>query len=197
MRTHRGSCSLRRSLRSSGLFLQAGCAGAEDLKGVPGRLKPELLTYSVFDLFEFRYKELDRIAAGGANHMMVRSTVQAKLIARDPVVKIDLIGKAALCEELERAIDGRIADAGIALPHQPMQLLGAEMLTRGEKDVEDAVAFGTLLKAFLAEMRSKDSQSFCGQILAIRTHIVDTFFRRRAQGLLARLIISCGSEKDP
>ena len=159
MQTLRGNCSLQRSLNSSlwRTILQTFCAGPEDLKGVAQWPKPELSTNSALDVFEFLHKELDGIAASRTNHMMVRSTVQAELVARYPILKIDLIGETALCQELESSIDSRIADAGIVLPHKLMQIFGAEVVTRGKKDLENAVAFRTLLEAFFTQMRSKDT----------------------------------------
>jgi hypothetical protein len=120
-------------------------------------LKPELLADPPLDVFKFRNKKLDGIAACGANHVMMRSTVQAELVARYSIVKIDLIGDAALRQELESAINSRITDAGIAFPHEPMQLLGAEMVARGEEHVENTVTLRTLLEALFAQMSSKDA----------------------------------------
>ena len=183
MQTLRGSCSLRRSLRSSswGTILQTLCASSKDLKGVTQWPKPELSTNSALNLFKFRHKELNGIAASRANHVMVRSAVQAELVAGYPIVKIDLIGEAALCQELESTINSRIADAGIALPHKPVQLFGAEVVTRGEKYVENAVALRALLETLFAEMSSEHTQGLFGQILATRTYVVDPFFRCGAQ----------------
>jgi hypothetical protein len=138
--------------------------------------KPELLTYPAFDILKLWNKKLDGIATCRANHVMVRPTVQAELVARHTIVKIDLIGETALRQELESAINSRIADAGVALPHEPVQLLGAEMVARGEKHVEDTVAFRTLLKAFFAEMSRKDAQCLSGQVLATRSHVVHPLF---------------------
>jgi len=178
MPTLRGSCSLRPSLlsRLCGLFLQAGCAGPEDLKGVTRRAKPKLTTNSALDVFKFRNKKLDRITARGANHVVVRSTIQAEFVARDPIVKIDLISKTALGKQLESAIDGCIADAGIALSHQPMQFLGAEMVARGYEHIKNAVALCTLLEPLFAKMLGKDAGSLSGQISAIRVHLIDALF---------------------
>jgi hypothetical protein len=124
--------------------------------------KPELLTYSALDVFEFRYKKLDRIPACRANHMMVRPAVQAELVARYSIMKINLIGKTALCQEFESTINSRIADAGVPLPHKPMQLLGAEMVACGEKHVENTVPFRALLEAFFMQMGSQDAVCFSG-----------------------------------
>lgn len=138
--------------------------------------KPELLTDPAFDVFELGHKKLDGIATCRANHVMVRPTVQAEFVPRYTIVKIDLIGETALRQKLESAINSRIADAGIALPHKPVQLLGTEMVTRGKKHVENTVAFRTLLKAFFAEMSRKDAQCLSGQIFAIRPHVVHPLF---------------------
>ena len=135
------------------------------------------MTYRALDIFKFQYKKLDGIAACCAHHVMVRSTFQAELVTRYSIVKIDLIGEAALCQKLESAVDSRIADAGIAMPHKPMQLLGAEVVTGGEKHAENTVSFRTLLEALFAQMRCKYAQSLRGQILATRTQVVHPFFR--------------------
>ncbi len=88
---------------------------------------------------------------------MVRSTVQAEFVARYSIVELDLISEAALRQELEGAINSCITDAGIALPHEPVQLLGAEMVAGGEKHVENAVALRTLLETLFAQMSRKDA----------------------------------------
>ena len=186
MRTLRGSCSLRQSLlfRLRGLLLQAGCASPEDLKGVPRRAKPELMANSALHVFQFRHKELYGVAARGANHVMVRSAIQAEFVARDPIVKIDLISEAALSKEFQGTIHSRIADAGIALSYQPMQLLGTEMVARRQKHVENAVALAALLESFVAEMYGEDASGLPDQILAIWMHFIDAFLHCGAQGFL-------------
>jgi hypothetical protein len=147
------------------------------LKGVTQWPKPELLADPALDVLKLGHKKLDRIAACRANHVMVRPTVQAVLVARYSIVEIDLVGETALGQELEGTINSCIADAGVALPHEPVQLLGAEMVTRGEKYVKNTVAFHTLLEALLAQMSSQNAQSLRSQILATRTQVVHPFFR--------------------
>ncbi len=186
MPTLPGSCSLRQSLRFRfrGLFLQAGCAGPEDLKGVARRAEPELFSNSPLDVFKFRHKKLDRVAARGANHVVVRSAVQAEFVTRHPIMKVDLVGEAALGKQFESAIDSCIANAGIALPYQPMQFLGAEMVARVNKHIENTIALGTPLEPLFAKMLGKDAGSLSGQIYAIRVHFIDALFRCGAQGFL-------------
>jgi hypothetical protein len=124
---------------------------------VTQRPKPELLANPALDVLKLGRKKLDRIATCGANHVMVRPTVQAEFVARHSILELDLIGEAALRQELEGAVNSRITDAGIALPHKPMQLLSAEVVVCGEKHVENTVTLRTLLEALFAQMSGKDA----------------------------------------
>lgn len=137
-------------------------------------------------VFQFRYKELNGITTGRANHVVVRSTVQAVFVTRHPVVKIHLVGEATLDKQFESAINSRIADARIALPCKSIQLLDAEMITRGEEYVENAVALGAPFEAFFAEAIGKKAHSLCYQICAIRMRVVDAIFSCGTQGFLLR-----------
>lgn len=151
------------------------------MEGVARGKKAELFPNPALHIFQFRHEELDGISTDRANHMVMRSAVQAVLVSRDPVVKVDFEGEAALNKKLKCAVHRRVADAGIVLSNKPMQLLDAQMIARGEEHIENALAFSALLEALFAKMTGKKTQSLCGQICAIRMHVVDPFFRCRAQ----------------
>ena len=100
---------------------------------------------------------------------------QAQLVTNNAVLKIHFVGEAALGEELEGPVDGGVADARIAVSHEPVKLFSAEVFACLEEDVEDAVALGALFKTLFAKMVGKDPICFLDQISAIRTHIVHAF----------------------
>jgi len=50
--------------------------------------KTELFSDSALDIFQFRYEELDGIAARRAHHVVMRSAVQPVLIACHSILKI-------------------------------------------------------------------------------------------------------------
>ena len=114
----------------------------------------------------------------------MRSAPETEFIPRYPIMKIYLIGEAAFRQKLEGAVNRRIADAGIALPHKAMQVLGAEVVTCGKKHIQNAVALLALFHAFVSQMSSKDAPGLIRQMLLIGTQVVDTFFREWAQEFL-------------
>ena len=75
----------------------------------------------------------------------MRAPIQAALISDHSIPKIDLIGQAALCKQLQSSVDGCIADARIALSYSPMKLLDTEVLASRQEYLENAVSLSTLL----------------------------------------------------
>ena len=145
MRMRRGSCNLLSNSVFSGFLFRAAVAGSEDLEGVAKRDESELLAYPARHSLQFGREKLDRVAARCADHMVMRAPIQAALISDHSIPKIDLIGQAALCKQLQSSVDGCIADARIALSYSPMKLLDTEVLASRQEYLENAVSLSTLL----------------------------------------------------
>lgn len=120
----------------------------------------ELLSNPVLDFFQFRGKELDGIAARCTHHVVVRSAIQAVLVTHHAIAKVDFISEAALSEEFEGPVHSGVADARIELFDKTVKLFCTEVVTCLQEDVEDAIAFCALLKAFFPEIIREDSLSF-------------------------------------
>src|SRR5579863_7084924 len=92
--------------------------------------------------------------------MVMAAAVVLMLVASDAIVEGDFAGQAALGEQFERAVDGGVADAGILLLHQAMQLIGGKVIAGFEKGAEDGIALRGLLEADALEMLVKNTLSF-------------------------------------
>ena len=62
-------------------------------------------------------KELDRTTASSAHHVVMTAAIVLVLVACDAIVKRHLARQPALCQQLQRPIDGRKSNAWIALAH--------------------------------------------------------------------------------
>jgi hypothetical protein len=157
------------------LFSETGLTCAEDLERVARWSKPEFSADGALHLFQLRGEELDRVATRSAHHVMVRSPIQAELVARDAVVKIDFVGKSALGQQLDGPVDSRVANAWIALFDNAVEILGAEVIAREEKHLENPVALCTLLEPFFPEMSGEDLLRFDGQLSTRSPSVVNAF----------------------
>ncbi len=68
------------------------------------------------------------------------------LIPSHAVVKTPLFGETGFHEELERSINGRIADPGVVLANLLIEVLTRHVATRFEKRFEDHLALLRLLE---------------------------------------------------
>ena len=94
-------------------------------------------------------KEFDRTAAIGADHVVMAAAVVLVLVACDAVVESDFAGQAALRQQLQRAVNRGVADAGIFFLHQAVQFVGGEMVAGFEEGMQDGIALLSLLQARL------------------------------------------------
>ena len=106
---------------------------------------------------------------------MMRATVQAMLVARHSILKINLVSQAALGEQFERSIDGRVPDARILVLDQSMKVLRAQMVACVEENLEDPIPPGTLLQAVFAQIPFEDAFGHPQTIVAGDRRIVNAF----------------------
>ncbi len=144
----------------------AGLAGSQDLETVAQGLEVKLVSYAALHFFDLGREEFNGVTARGADHVVMRAAIQAVLVTRHAVLKIYLEGQPAMGEQLERSIDGGVADGGIRLLDEPMQVLGTEVVVGIKEHFEDAVSAGAVLKAFFAEVPDEDALCDAMQILA-------------------------------
>jgi len=108
-------------------------AHSVNLKREPGGevivLAPDLF----FELSHFLRKELHRTTAFGADHVVMAAPVVLMLVTCNTVVEGDLARQAALRQQLQRAVDGGIADASVFFLYEAMQFISREMVPSFEK----------------------------------------------------------------
>ena len=103
-------------------------------------------------VFQLLAVELDDLAAALADDVVVvLRPLLAGLVARLAVVEAPLVREPGLLQELERTVDGGVADARIHLTHRGVQLLDRAMAALGEEHARDVVALRRRFEAPLFE----------------------------------------------
>lgn len=127
------------------------------------RRKLELLADPVLHPLDLGSKELHGVSTYRTNHVMVAAAVQTVFEAGDAVVEFDLRGETALREELQRAINGGVADGRIALSNQVVQFFGGEMVVGSEKDAQDRIALSTVFEPEASYMFTQNAVGIIDQ----------------------------------
>jgi hypothetical protein len=78
------------------------------------------------------------------------------LVARAAVAEAHLAGQSGLDEELERAVDGRVADSRVFLLDEVIEVFAGEVLLGAQEDFEDEVALRRALEARVLDVPVKD-----------------------------------------
>src|SRR5256714_10170932 len=121
-------------------------ADAEDAKAVLRRAELVLSDDGVLYGLKFGGVELDGLAALGADHVVVVRVLVVVLVARATVAETNLARESGLDQELERAVDGRVADAWVFLLDEVVEVFARQVLLRSEEHVEDTVALRRALQ---------------------------------------------------
>ena len=121
-------------------------ADSVNLKGVAGREVVVLAADFLLELADFLGKEFDGAATVGADHVVMAAAVVLVLVAGDAVMEGDFAGQAALRQQLQRAVDGGVADAGVFFLHQAVEFVGGKMVAGFEEGMQDGVALRGLLQ---------------------------------------------------
>src|SRR5687767_4703042 len=95
---------------------------AVELVAVPDDLEAaQAIGDPVLQALDLVILELEDQAAAGTDEVIV--VLAGDLVARLPVAELALVREAAVDQELERAIDGGVADPLVALAHPAEQLV--------------------------------------------------------------------------
>ena len=97
------------------------------------------------------------------------------LVAGDAVVEGDFAGEAALGEQLQGAVDGGVADLGVFLFDQAVELVGGEVLAGCKEGLQDGVALGGVLEADALEVLVQDALGFADHLGGDGRLVVDAF----------------------
>jgi hypothetical protein len=136
----------------------------------------------LFELIDFPGKEFHRTAALGAYHVVMAAAVVLMLVAGDAIVKGDFAGEAALRQQLERAVNRGVADPGVFLLHEAVQLVGGEVISRFEKGAKDGVALRGLLEADALEMLVKNALSFSDHLQGNGGLVINALLQHEMSG---------------
>ena len=116
----------------------------------------------------------------GADHVVMAAAVVLVLVAGDAVVKGDFAGQAALGQQLQRAVDGGVADAGVFFLHQAVKFVGGKMVAGFEEGAQDGVALRRLLQADALQMPVKDLLGFADHLAGDGGLIIDALLQHGA-----------------
>ncbi|HWA96151.1 MAG TPA: hypothetical protein VG844_16245 [Terracidiphilus sp.] len=158
------------------LLFAAGFAGAVDLEVVTLGREAEFFTDAGLNCLDLRREEFDGVATGGADHVVMGAPVKAVLVARHAIVKFNFGGQSTLGKQLERAVHGGVADAGIFRFDKAVQFFGAQVVARVEKDTQHAVALRAVFKSGFAKVLAQNALRVRMYVRFGLGKIVDTLF---------------------
>ena len=110
----------------------------------------EALRDAVLQLLDLVVLELEDEAAFDADQMIV--VIADHLEARLAIAELALDREAAVDEELERAIDRRVADARLALADLVEQLVDRDVIARAEELLDDRLALRGRVEATVLDI---------------------------------------------
>src|SRR5437867_7041599 len=132
--------------------LPARRADAVELHPVAADDEAEEAADALLQALELLAGELHDLAAALADDVVVvLLIVLHRLVTRLPVVEVALGGQAALLEQLEGAVHGRVPDARVHAPDGGVELLDGEVALGAEEDAGDVVALRRRLEPALAQ----------------------------------------------
>jgi len=118
-----------------------------NLECVAGGFVMILTANLLLETIHLRREEFHRTSAQRANHVMMAATVVLVLEARDSIVKSDLTGQSAFCQQLQGPINCGESDVRVFFLHQAVQFVGREMLPGFQKRSQNRVALRRMLEA--------------------------------------------------
>src|SRR6266516_1807340 len=127
-------------------------ADAVELHPVAPHHEAEEATDAVLEALQLLARELDDLAATLADDVVVVLALALdRLEARLTVVEVALGSEPDLLEQLERAVDGGVADAWVHLLDRRVELLDGEVPRGAEEHARDVVPLGGRFETPLAQ----------------------------------------------
>ena len=97
-------------------------ANADNPQQVLRDFKAVLLGHGVLKSFKFSRKELDDLAALGADHVIVVLMFVVVLVVRASIAKTNFARETRFGEQFQRAIDGRLTNSWVLSLHQSVEI---------------------------------------------------------------------------
>lgn len=119
-------------------------------------LKSEVARHLVLEIFDLRTKELDDPSALKADHMVMMFVIVMVLVVCSVVPESHLAGKTSLCQQFQRAINGRQSDRRIELVDYRVKVLARQMFLRAKEGLEDQITLTGPPKPSLFDMGLED-----------------------------------------
>ncbi len=139
-------------------------ANAINLEGVAGRQVVIATADFLFELADFLRDEFDGTAALGTHHVVVAAAVVLVLIPGNAIVESHFARKSALGQELQRAVDGGVPDAGIFLLYKAMKFIGGKVVAGFQKGAQNRVTLAGLFEADFFQVAMKNVLSFADHL---------------------------------
>ena len=112
----------------------------------------KFLSNTKFYLLNLGGEELDRIAARCADHVVMVASIHVMLEPGYAVAKLNFGRQTTLNKEFKRTIDGGVADRGLLLFNQIMQLFSGKVIAGCQEDPQNCVALRTSLESKLRQV---------------------------------------------
>jgi hypothetical protein len=113
---------------------------------------------------------------------MMAAPVVLVLVARNSVVEGNLAGESALGQQLEGAVYGGVADAGIFFLDQAVQFIDGQVVAGFKERAQDGVALRRLLQADALEMLVENPLRFAYHLARDGRLVIDALLRHEGSG---------------
>jgi len=112
--------------------------------------------HRVLDGFELGRKELDDAAALRTDHVIVMLMFVIVFVVRASVAEAHLAREAGLSEQLERAIDGRLADGRVFFFDELVEVFVREVFFGTQKNIQNQVTLRRSLQPLFLDVFKED-----------------------------------------
>lgn len=147
-------------------------ANTPDPQTVMRRVKAEFVGHFILHRFDRLRKELDHLSALGADHMVVMIVIVMVFVICLVVAEPNLPGQPGFGQELQRPVNGRVADGRVLFLHQPVQVLACEVLFGAEEDIHDQVPLRRPPQTCLLDVCQEDLPLLTELLFSFR-HLLD------------------------
>ena len=125
---------------------------------MPQQQETVFLGQFLLQFFDAGIVDLDNLAAGLADDMVVVTVRSGHFVAGDAVTEVDLCRHAGITQKLERPVDGCLTDARVQLLDVLIELLQRVVAGELKKSIGDDPPLGRGVQAFAAHELQKCQQ---------------------------------------